>query len=127
MTYEPFKIGIVSTVDRKKCTARVVFEDLDNSVSYNLKVLVRNTLKKKDYWMPEEKEAVLCIFLGNGIETGFIFGSFYSEEDKPPEEISEDGKERVGLWIDENNYIKWVEEERKFVVKSEKPVEWITP
>ena len=127
MIYEPFKIGIVSSIDRKKCTAKVYFEDLDNSVSYDLKVLVHNTLNKKDYWMPDVNEAVLCAFLGNGIETGFILGSFYSEEDKPPGEISEGGKERIGLWIDANNYIKWVEEERKFIVKSEKPVEWITP
>lgn len=118
-------MGIISSINRKKCTARVYFEDRDDQVSHDLGILVPQTMKSKYYYMPDVGEKVICGFLTNGEETGFILGSVYSEVDKPVPEISELGKERVGIWIDEKNYIKWVAEERKFVVHTEKPIEFI--
>ncbi|WP_421663662.1 hypothetical protein [Lysinibacillus telephonicus] len=119
------RVGKVSSVNRNNCTARVFFEDRDDVVSHDLRVIVKNTMNKKDYWLPDVDEQVVCIFLPNGEETGFIVGSVYSDVDRPPAEISNAGEERIGYWIDENNYIKWVAEERKFVVKSENPIEWV--
>ncbi len=119
------RVGKVSSVNRNNCTARVFFEDRDDVVSHDLRVIVKNTMNKKDYWLPDVDEQVVCIFLPNGEETGFIIGSVYSDVDRPPAEISHAGEERIGYWIDENNYIKWVAEERKFVVKSENPIEWV--
>lgn len=119
------RVGKVSSINRNNCTARVFFEDRDDVVSHDLRVIVKNTMNKKDYWLPDVDEQVVCIFLPNGEETGFIIGSVYSDVDRPPAEISNTGEERVGYWIDENNYIKWVAEERKFVVKSENPIEWV--
>lgn len=101
------------------------FEDRDDQVSYDLSILVPQTMKSKYYYMPDVGEKVICGFLANGPETGFIIGSMYSEVDKPVPEISELGKVRVGIWIDPKNYIKWVEEEGKFVVRTEKPIEFI--
>ena len=83
MNSESFRVGIVSSADPAKCTAKVYFEELDDSVSYDLKVLVRNTTGAKDFWIPNVGEAVVCLFLDNGIETGFILGSFYNDIDKP--------------------------------------------
>lgn len=80
-----FKIGEVSSVNPDNCTARVVFSDEDGLVSYDLPVMQRNTIANKDYAMPEVKEDVLCVFLPDGPEDGFILGSFYAGDIEPPE------------------------------------------
>lgn len=77
------RIGIVSSVNPRNCTAKVLFEDQDEAVSYDLFVINHNTQNNQDYWLPDVNEAVLCLFLPIGIETGFILGSYYSEVDKP--------------------------------------------
>lgn len=77
------RIGIVSSVNPRNCTAKVLFEDQDEAVSYDLFVINQNTQDNQDYWLPDVNEAVLCLFLPIGIETGFILGSYYSEVDKP--------------------------------------------
>lgn len=78
------RIGEVSSVDTKKCTARVVFDDEDGFVSNDLPVIQRNTQDVKDYWLPAVGEDVLCLFLPCGEEDGFILGSFYADEIEPP-------------------------------------------
>lgn len=79
------KIGEVSSVDPEKCTARVVFDDEDSLVSYDLQILQRNTYENQDYQMVHPGEDVVCLFLGAGQEDGFIIGSLYAGEIKPPE------------------------------------------
>lgn len=127
--FEVMRYGRVDSVDLKKATARVVFQDRDDVKSFDLQVMQKNTLNKKAYWMPEIDEIAVCLFLSNGQESGIIIGTLYAEDDaskhKPVPEISDDGKQRVGLWIDAHNYIKWIEEERKFEVKTENPIEWV--
>lgn len=81
------RIGIVSSINKSKCTARVAFEDQENSISQELPILVRGTINPQDYWIPTPGEQVLCVFLPNGIEHGFVVGSFYSDLDKPPNEV----------------------------------------
>ena len=79
------KIGEVSSIDPVNCTARVVFDDDDSLVSRPLKVIQRNSLKNKDFAMPAIGEDVVCVFLPNATEEGFIIGSFYAGAIKPPE------------------------------------------
>jgi phage baseplate assembly protein V len=76
------RIGRVSAVDPAKATARVVFEAHD-LVSYDLPILQRQTMKNKDYWLPDVGEHVICIFLPTGNAEGFILGAIYSKEDQP--------------------------------------------
>ena len=78
------RIGEVSSVDPAKCTARVVFDDEDGYVSDDLPIVQRNTQSTKDYWLPAVGEDVVCLFLPCGEEDGFILGSFYADEIKPP-------------------------------------------
>ena len=78
------RIGEVSSIDPAKGTARVAFDDEDSMVSYDLPVIQRNTLENHDYWMPDIGEDVLCVFLPTGSEDGFILGSFYADEIRPP-------------------------------------------
>lgn len=79
------KIGEVSSVDYAKATARVVFDDDDSIVSYDLQVLQKNTIANQDYAMPDIGEDVVCLFLPSGPEDGFILGSVYAGEITPPE------------------------------------------
>ena len=79
------KIGEVSSVNYAQGTARVIFDDEDSSVSYDLPVLHRNTLRNKDYAMPDVGEDVLCLFLPSGPEEGFILGSFYAGDIELPQ------------------------------------------
>ena len=77
------KIGEVSSINPAKCTARVVFDDEDSLVSYDLPVLQRNTLENHDYFMPDVGEDVLCVF-PQGSDDGFIIGSWYAGDITPP-------------------------------------------
>lgn len=79
------KIGEVSSIDPAKATARVVFDDEDSLVSFDLQVLQKNTFGNKDYSMPEIGEDVVCLFLPSGPEDGFILGAVYAGEIEPPE------------------------------------------
>lgn len=78
------RVGIVESTNPEAATVRVKIPDLDDLISYDLQVLQRKTLKDKDYWMPDLQEEVFCLFLGNGLETGFVLGALYNKEDAPP-------------------------------------------
>lgn len=83
-TAEILKHGVISSVNPSKATARVTFADRDNLVSYDLPVLQHNSGSVKFYSMPSVGQPVLCLFLGTGMENGFIVGSFYTDENPPP-------------------------------------------
>ena len=78
------RIGTISSIDTKEHTAKVAFPDEGNGVSYDLPVIVPNTYHNSDYQMPDINEDVLCIFLPDGVENGFILGSWYAGQVKPP-------------------------------------------
>ena len=78
------KVGEISSIDPVNHTARVVFPEDDNCTTYDLPVLCRSSLKNHDYAMPDVGEDALCIFLPGGAESGFVLGSFYAGDVKPP-------------------------------------------
>jgi len=71
------RYGKVSSVNPAKHTVRVAFADKGNMVSHDLPVLVQGSLKNKFYCLPDVGEDVVCIFLPNGMQRGFVIGSFY--------------------------------------------------
>lgn len=77
------RIGIVSSTNPANHTIRATFPDKDNLVSGDLAVVVSNTLKNKDYAMPDVNEYVVCLMLPNGLNAGFCLGAIYSDADKP--------------------------------------------
>lgn len=79
------KIGEVSSVDPAKATARVVFDDDESLVSGELQILQLNSLMNKGYWLPDVGEDVVCLFMGTGLEEGFILGATYAGDVIPPE------------------------------------------
>ena len=86
---ELIRVGKVTSTNDEAATARVQFGDRDDVVSYDLPILVKNTLENKDYWMPDINEQVLCLFLPTGIEQGFILGSFYTRVTTPNQNTKE--------------------------------------
>ena len=82
LTSNILKIGKVVNRYPDKGTVRVEFErasEEDKTVSYELSVLQPKTLKDKFYYMPEEGEYVLCIFLPYAPDVGFVIGAYYNK------------------------------------------------
>lgn len=86
---EIIRVGKVTSTNDEAGTARVQFADRNDVVSYDLNVIVKNTLENKDYWMPDINEPVLCLFLPSGIEQGFIIGSYYTRVVSPSQATKE--------------------------------------
>jgi phage baseplate assembly protein V len=100
------RVGTVDKVDRTKCRARVKFpvptrtdkqtgEVVRSLVSEELAVLVKQSVKNSDYWMPDIDEQVVCLFPPNCGGAGFVLGSFYSDEDPIPEGADAEGVRMV--------------------------------
>lgn len=78
------RIGEVTSINPAACTARVTFDDDDKFTSYDLPVIQPNTLKNCDYRMPDVGEDAVCVFLPAGASEGFIIGSIYAGDVRPP-------------------------------------------
>lgn len=77
------RVGRVKALNPEKHMVRVLFE-AEDSLSYELPVLVHNTFANHDYAMPDLEDDVVCVFLPDGPEDGFVIGSFYAGEVTPP-------------------------------------------
>jgi phage baseplate assembly protein gpV len=75
--------GHVSSYDAVTHTARVIFDDLDGMVSYPFPVIVPNTLKNKDEIHLDANEHVMCLCMGNGIESGVVLGCVHDKKNPP--------------------------------------------
>ena len=91
------RVGEIHSVNYENATARVHFPDDDDLVSYDMQILHRNTMKNKDYNMPDIGEDVLCLCLPSGLASGFILGSIYAGDVTPPEN---DGDKRTIVFSD---------------------------
>ena len=78
------RIAEVTSINLAACTARVTFDDDDKFTSYDLPVIQPNTLKNSDYRMPDVGEDAVCVFLPAGASEGFIIGSIYAGDVRPP-------------------------------------------
>ena len=109
------KIGEISSIDPAKCTARVVFDDEDSIVSFDLPVLQRNSLKNHDYAMPDVGEDAIVLFFGEGQEDGVILGSIYAGEVTPPESM----ENRRTVVFDDDTRVCYDRAEHKLTVTIE--------
>ncbi len=96
------RVGRVSAIYPEKARARVAFE-AHKLVSYELSVVQKQTLKNRDYWMPDVGEYVLCVFLPTGNASGFIIGSLYSEQNVP----DLDTNDKRAMLFDDGTYIEY--------------------
>ena len=82
------RAGKASSINYKKASVRVKFDDAPGIISKELKILSTNSNKIKDYLTPSIGEDVICVFLPHAPSVGFIVGSYYSGKNLP----SENGK-----------------------------------
>lgn len=109
------KLGEISSIDPGRGTARVVFDDEDGLVSYDLPVLQRNTLKNHDFVMPDIGEDAIVLFFGEGQEDGVIIGSIYAGEVTPPEST----ENRRTVVFDDDTRVCYDRQEHKLTVTIE--------
>ena len=83
MNREIVKYGRVSSVNPANMTAKVLLDDEDNKVSYDLSIIVQNSKCNKDYALPDVGERVVCLFLDRENTAGFIVGAVYSSNNMP--------------------------------------------
>lgn len=127
--FEAVRKGIVSSVNRENCTAKVYFPDWDEKVSFDLPVMQKNTLNTKYYWMPEPNEQVICAFFANGTQEGVVLGAIYSEVDKVPEEflVSDDCdgvlfSDGTLIRYDVQNHILFIDVKGEIEIKADKNI-----
>lgn len=77
------RVGRISSINPSRCTARVLF-DAQGIVSYDLQIIVPQTLKNKDYYLPDVGEHVVCLFLPTGNAEGFVLGAVYTDTEQVP-------------------------------------------
>lgn len=88
-------IGRVSAIYPDRGTARVLFEDKggEEVVSRELSIVVKGSVRVKDYWMPRVDELVVCIFVEGSAKQGYILGSIFNDVDKVP--VKEESKRHI--------------------------------
>ncbi len=85
MEFRMIRTGKVSSINYKKSSARVEFDDAPGIISKELKVLTPHTKEERNYSMPGIREDVVCVFLPHAPSTGFIIGSYSSGKNLPSE------------------------------------------
>lgn len=82
---ELIRHGVVVKRDEKNMRVCVIFSDtVTNPLTTNwLPVLLPRASGDCYYDLPDIGDKVLCLFLPNGIDTGFVLGSFYGENKSP--------------------------------------------
>lgn len=87
------RIGRISSINYPKGTARVVYEDKDRCVTFELPFLAW------EYWMPRVKDQVVVAHLSNGTVAGVILGPVWNDGHRPA-----DGRE--GLYRKEYDAVQ---------------------
>jgi len=80
MADRTIRIGKVSSVDYGSGMIKVVYPDLDNSVTDDLPYLTFND----EYKMPKVGASVLVVHLSNGAAAGIVCGSYWNTSHNPP-------------------------------------------
>ncbi|MCY7486422.1 phage baseplate assembly protein V [Paenibacillus alvei] len=90
------RIGVVSSVNEQKASARVAFFDQDDMVSDELPILYLPT-GAQTYAVPKVGDSVVCAFSGND---GFVVGTYYGESDAVPS-----SNNQLGVWHEDGSYV----------------------
>lgn len=78
------ELGIIKIINEKDYTARVRIPELDNKMTGDLQVLVPLTNGDQEYKIPAVETQVVCLFIGDRIDRGYIIGSYYSKKYQVP-------------------------------------------
>lgn len=80
------RFGIVTEVNAREGTVRVMLPDGEGLVSWPLQVLQERSYKDKKQCLPDINESVACLFAGQGLEAGVVLGACYSQKTPPPQQ-----------------------------------------
>lgn len=89
--------GTVSNVDYENGTVKVVYEDRDDSVSFDL------PLFSFEFNPPEIGDMVIAIFLSNDTTEGFVIGKPYNTNNRP----SNGKKNIIRKDFDADNFLEY--------------------
>ena len=117
-----FRIGKVVAVDEETAKVKVELEDTDKVISYWLPVVVQKAQDDKFYWLPDIGELVLVGFLDYGIEQGFVLGSIYNQQDKPP--VAD--KDKMHIQFKDGTVIEYDRNTHKLLIHSVGDIEIIS-
>ena len=81
MAEKLIRIGRVSSINYETGMIKILYPDLDDSVTDDLPYISLNG----EYKMPSIGQNVLVLHLSNGTAAGVIMGPFWNEGDPPPE------------------------------------------
>ncbi len=73
------RIGKISSFDYPKGTAKVTYEDKDDSTTAMFSLLAW------EYWMPKEGDQVIVAHLSSGSSSAVILGPVWHDDFRPPE------------------------------------------
>jgi len=125
MSSNILRIGKVVNRYPDKGTVRVEFEranEEDKTVSYELSILQPKTLKDKFYYMPEEGEYVLCVFLPYALDVGFVLGAYYNKVIPTP--VSDNSRWRVSF--EDGTVIEYDKKAHKLYIHSTGDIEIVS-
>jgi hypothetical protein len=88
--YGQFRVGRVSSVDKKRHTAQVEFVEINGFISFDLQVLIT---RPGDYSLPAANTPVMCLILDGRLGVGFVLGAIYTESDAAP--LNDDAKRSI--------------------------------
>ncbi len=78
-TDRTIRCGYVSAIDYDKGYVQMTYPDLDGAVSDWLPMMTVGT----EYKMPKVGQQMVAMHLPNGMDSGFVLGGYWSEDDKP--------------------------------------------
>lgn len=110
------RIGTISSIDPSTATARVLFEDRDDQVSFDLSLLFSRTKGTQDYFTLEVGEEVVCLFRPNALEEGYILGAYYNKN--KPETIPENNEHKRLVKFKDGTLIEYDSEQSKLTIES---------
>lgn len=76
------RTGIVSSINYKDSTVKVEFDNSNGNVSRDLPVIFKGVNDISNYSMPSVSERVLCVFLPEAENVGFVVGSYRDDKNK---------------------------------------------
>ncbi|MEG1365267.1 MAG: phage baseplate assembly protein V [Cetobacterium sp.] len=84
------EFGEIVTINPIKSTAKVRLPELDGKTTGDLFVLVPLANEDKDFKVFLPGTMVVCLFMENTLERGFILGTFFSDKYKTPDGAAAD-------------------------------------
>ena len=75
-------LGVIHSINTANYTAKVKLLEYENRITEELMILSPLSYENKEVHIPKINTPVFCVFTGEGTNSGFIIGSFFSNKNK---------------------------------------------